>query len=99
MWANKVYMRVYKRVYMHVHGETPMSIERTMLATALALLPLGSAQAEGLKAWAKVKTDKIDAAVLAKLHASGFLPKCGCRTKRTQACVASWLNESQLSRR
>src|SRR5574337_1866075 len=25
-------------------------------------------------AWAKVKTDKIDAAVLAKLHASGFLP-------------------------
>lgn len=26
-----------------------MSIERTMLATALALLPLGSAQAEGLK--------------------------------------------------
>ena len=32
-------------------------------------------------AWAKVKTDKIDAAVLAKLHASGFLPKCGCRTE------------------
>ena len=26
-------------------------------------------------AWAKVKTDKIDAAVLAKLHASGFLPE------------------------
>ena len=26
-------------------------------------------------AWAKVKTDKIDAATLAKLHASGFLPE------------------------
>jgi transposase len=26
-------------------------------------------------AWAKVKTDKIDARVLAKLHASGFLPE------------------------
>ena len=26
-------------------------------------------------AWAKVKTDKIDASVLAKLHASGFLPE------------------------
>jgi transposase len=26
-------------------------------------------------AWAKVKTDKIDAGVLAKLHASGFLPE------------------------
>jgi transposase len=26
-------------------------------------------------AWAKVKTDKIDAGVLTKLHASGFLPE------------------------
>ncbi|MET3524644.1 hypothetical protein [Mesorhizobium abyssinicae] len=26
-------------------------------------------------AWVKVKTDKIDAAALAKLHASGFLPE------------------------
>jgi transposase len=26
-------------------------------------------------AWAKVKTDKVDASVLAKLHASGFLPE------------------------
>jgi hypothetical protein len=26
-------------------------------------------------AWAKVKTDKIDACLLAKVHASGFLPE------------------------
>ena len=29
--------------------------------------------------WARVKTDKIDAALLAKLHASGFLPPCWSR--------------------
>ena len=40
MWANKVYMRVYKRVYMHVHGETPMSIERTMRNAEIIYNPL-----------------------------------------------------------
>jgi transposase len=36
-------------------------------------------------AWAKVKTDKIDAAVLAKLHASGFLPEVWSPDDDTQA--------------
>jgi transposase len=35
-------------------------------------------------AWAKVKTDKIDAAVLAKLHASGFLPKVWMPDEETE---------------
>ena len=35
-------------------------------------------------AWAKVKTDKIDAALLAKLHASGFLPEVWVPTERNQ---------------
>ncbi|WP_353029645.1 transposase [Mesorhizobium sp. M1004] len=35
-------------------------------------------------AWAKVKTDKIDAAVLAKLHASGFLPEVWMPDKETE---------------
>ena len=38
-------------------------------------------------AWAKVKTDKIDAPVLAKLHASGFLPEGGCPTKKPRHAV------------
>jgi transposase len=38
-------------------------------------------------AWAKVKTDKIDAAVLAKLHASGFLLRYGWRTKILRCCA------------
>ena len=36
-------------------------------------------------AWAKVKTDKIDAAVLAKLHASGFLPEVWMPNEETEA--------------
>ena len=36
-------------------------------------------------AWAKVKTDKIDAGVLAKLHASGFLPEVWSPDEDTQA--------------
>jgi len=36
-------------------------------------------------AWAKVKTDKIDAAVLAKLHASGFLPQVWMPDEETEA--------------
>ena len=35
-------------------------------------------------AWAKVKTDKIDAGVLAKLHASGFLPEVWSPDEDTQ---------------
>jgi transposase len=35
-------------------------------------------------AWAKVKTDKIDAAVLAKLHASGFLPEVWMPDEQTE---------------
>jgi transposase len=38
-----------------------------------------------LIAHAQVKTDKIDAAVLAQLHASGFLPEVGIPDERTQA--------------
>jgi len=43
-------------------------------------------------AWAKVKTDKIDAGVLAKLHASGFLPEVWMPDECTQTrrrCIAS----------
>ena len=36
-------------------------------------------------AWAKVKSDKIDAAVLAKLHASGFLPEVWMPDEETEA--------------
>ena len=35
-------------------------------------------------AWAKVKTDKIDAAVLAKLQASGFLPEVWMPDEETE---------------
>jgi transposase len=36
-------------------------------------------------AWAKVKTDKIDVALLAKLHASGFLPEAWVANEETEA--------------
>src|SRR5262249_38758108 len=42
-------------------------------------------------AWAKVKTDKIDAAVLAQLHAARFLPEVWIPTEAVQAerrCIA-----------
>lgn len=42
-------------------------------------------------AWAKVKTDKIDAAVLARLHAAGFLPEVWMSTEEVELqrrCIA-----------
>ena len=42
-------------------------------------------------AWAKVKTDKIDAAVLARLHAAGFLPEVWMPTEEVELqrrCIA-----------
>jgi len=42
-------------------------------------------------AWAKVKTDKIDAATLAKLHAAGFLPEVWMPTEEVELkrrCIA-----------
>ena len=41
-------------------------------------------------AHAKVKTDKIDAAVLAKLHASGFLPEVWMPDWASPALVDGW---------
>jgi transposase len=39
---------------------------------------------------AKVKTDKVDAAVLAGLLAADYLPRCGClMTRRTRCAVRS----------
>ena len=37
---------------------------------------------------AKVKTDKVDAAVLAGLLAANYLPRCGCLTMPPSRCVA-----------
>jgi hypothetical protein len=41
-------------------------------------------------AHAHVKTDKIDAGVLASLHAAGFCPRCGSRMPRPSAAVGWW---------
>ncbi len=53
-------------------------------------------------AWAKVKTDKIDASVLAKLHASGFLPEVWMpdeETERLRRVVAEQVQlVSQMTR-
>jgi transposase len=47
-------------------------------------------------AWAKVKTDKIDAAVLAKLHASGFLPEVWMPDEPTETCRRVVAERTQL---
>lgn len=47
-------------------------------------------------AWAKVKTDKIDAGVLAKLHASGFLPEVWSPDEETQALRRLVAERAQL---
>lgn len=47
-------------------------------------------------AWAKVKTDKIDAGVLAKLHASGFLPEVWSPDEGTQALRRLVAERAQL---
>ena len=47
-------------------------------------------------AWAKVKTDKIGAGVLAKLHASGFLPEVWSADEETQALRRLVAERAQL---
>jgi transposase len=51
-----------------------------------------------LIAHAKIKTDAIDAAVLAKLHASGFLPEVWVPDERTQALRRQVSRREQLVR-
>jgi transposase len=51
-----------------------------------------------LIAHAKIKTDAIDAAVLAKLHASGFLPEVWAPDPRTQALRRQVSRREQLVR-
>jgi len=47
-------------------------------------------------AWAKVKTDRIDAGVLARLHASGFLPEVWSPDEETQALRRLVAERTQL---
>jgi transposase len=47
-------------------------------------------------AWAKVKTDKIDARVLAKLHATGFLPEVWMPDEETEARRRIMAERTQL---
>jgi hypothetical protein len=41
-------------------------------------------------AYAQVKTDKIDAGVLASLRSADFLPEAGCPTQTPRACGVRW---------
>jgi transposase len=50
-------------------------------------------------AHAKIKTDKIDAAVLAKLHAAAFCLRSGCRTKRLRPYGVLWRSGLRSSNR
>jgi transposase len=51
-----------------------------------------------LIAHAKIKTDKIDAAALAQLHASGFLPEIWIPDPETEALRRQFTRRSQLVR-
>lgn len=51
-----------------------------------------------LIAHAKIKTDKIDAAVLAQLHASGFLPEVWIADERTKALRRQVARRTQIVR-
>jgi len=58
------------------------SVHRVVIANPLQVRAI---------AWAKVKTDKIDAAVLARLHAAGFLPEVWMPPERVEMerrCIA-----------
>ena len=57
-------------------GKTLKRVRRVVVANPLHVRSI---------AWAKVKTDEIDAAVLAKLHASGFLPEVWIPNEETEA--------------
>jgi transposase len=48
-------------------------------------------------AHARIKTDRIDAGVLASLRAADFLPRCGCRTRRPSGCGGWWPGATRLS--
>lgn len=51
-----------------------------VLAPHVGRVVIANSKRVRLIAHAKIKTDAIGAAVLARLYASGFLPEAGCRT-------------------
>src|SRR3712207_2128772 len=48
-------------------------------------------------AHARIKTDRIDAGVLASLRAADFLPEAGCRTRPPSGCGGWWRGATRSS--
>ena len=62
----------------------------TLLASRAGRVVVSNPAKTRAIAEAKVKTDKVDAAVLAGLLAADYLPRCGClMTRRTRCAVRS----------
>lgn len=61
-----------------------------MLARHVDRVVIANPKQVRLIAHAKIKTDAIDAAVLAKLYATGFLPEVWFQTRRPLPCGGKW---------
>lgn len=59
----------------------------TVLASCAGRVVVSNPAKTRAIAEAKIKTDKVDAAILAQLLAADFLPACGCRTRRPARCA------------
>ena len=81
-----------------------LDVTGNAMAVAEQLLPhvgrviVANAREVRLIAQAKIKTDKIDAAVLAQLHASGFLPEVWIRDATTKALRRQVARRNQIVR-
>ena len=60
----------------------------TLLASRAGRVVVSNPAKTRAIAEAKVKTDKVDAEILAQLLAADYLPRCGARTRRRPRCVA-----------
>lgn len=76
-------LRVDDEVVLEATGNT--SVITRLLAPYVRRVVIANPMQVRAIAWAKVKTDKIDAGVLARLHASGFLPEVWMPTEEIEA--------------
>ncbi|MBQ0819423.1 MULTISPECIES: IS110 family transposase [Microvirga] len=82
-------LRPNDEVVLEATGNTSAIVR--LLSPFVARVVIANPNLVRVIAWAKVKTNKIDARVLAKLHASGFLPEVWMPDEETEArrCVTA----------
>jgi predicted nuclease with RNAse H fold len=103
--ADKLYrvgakaLHVHPRDSLHRHSHPRQRRRRAILRPFVRHVVVANPRMVRAIAYARVKTDKIDSAILARLYAGGFLPGSGSRTTTPNASVVRPLSAWTFSNR